>query len=109
MLFTTEAGKEDPGEVVEARRDVEASGVRVKAEAHPKVVGEEAVTAAETDSKYLVLMQSQRQRASQQMTDSHNHIHVLLYLQKGNGILWQILYSQYLENERKSNDTGKIR
>jgi hypothetical protein len=58
MLFATEADREASGEVMEARRNVEASGVGVKAEAHPKVVGEEAVTAAETDSKYLVLMQS---------------------------------------------------
>jgi hypothetical protein len=68
MLFVTEADKEAPGEVVEGRRDVEASGVGV----NRKIVGEEVVTAEETDSKYLVLMQSQRKRASQRMIDSHN-------------------------------------
>lgn len=56
-------------------------------EADRKVVGEEVVAAADTDSKYLVLMQFQRKRTSQRMIDSHNPVHVLLYLRKGNGIL----------------------
>jgi hypothetical protein len=109
MLFATEADREDPGEAVEARRDGQASEVGVKVEADRKIVGEEVAAAAETDRKYIVLMQSQRKRASHLMTDSHNPIDVFVYLRKGDGILWQILYSLYLENERKSNDTGKIR
>ena len=59
MLFTTEADKE----VVEARTEVQASGV---AEADRIALGEEVVAA--TGSKYLGLIQSQRKRASQRMT-----------------------------------------
>ena len=77
MLFTTEADKEAVG----GRTEVQASGV----EADRKVVGEEVV--ADTGSKYLGLMQSQRKRSSQRMIDFHNPVHVLLYLRKGNGIL----------------------
>jgi hypothetical protein len=65
--------------------------VGVKVEADRKVVGGEVVAAVETDSKYLGLMQSQRKKALQRMSDSHNPVDVLIYLRKGNGILWQIL------------------
>jgi hypothetical protein len=87
MLFATEADKEAPGEVVEARTEVQDLGVGVKAEADRKIVGEEVVAAVEIDSKYPGLIQSQRKRASQQTTDSHNPIDVPLFLRKGNGIL----------------------
>lgn len=93
MLFATGADKEAPGQVVEARTEVWASGVGVKAEADRKIVGEEVVAAVEIDSKYPGLIQSRRKRASQQTIDSLNPTGVLLYLRKGNGILWKILYS----------------
>jgi hypothetical protein len=62
--------------------------VGVKVEADKEIVGEEVVAATDTDSKYLILMQSQKKRASKRMIESHNPLYVLLYLQKGNGILW---------------------
>ena len=55
MLFATGTDREAPGEVVEAGRDEQASGTGVK-EADRKVVGEEVAAAAETGSKYIVLM-----------------------------------------------------
>jgi hypothetical protein len=105
MLFATGADRE----VAEARKDVQASGVDVKAEADPKVAGQEVAAAADTDSKYPGLIQPQRKGVSQGKTNSHNAVYVLLYSQKGNDILRHILYSPYFKNERKSDDTGKIR